>query len=361
MAAPAGRQVDAELDVSGLAREDLVRAYRMIQTSRSIVDREILLRRQNKIHFQISGAGHEAIQTAAGMATRPGHDWFYPYYRDRALALTLGVTAEEMFLQAVGSAEDTASGGRQMPTHWSSPELHIVTTSSTTGTQFLPSVGCAHASKLLAPDGDDLTLVCGGDGHTSEGEFWEAINASCLEQLRIVFLIEDNGYSISTPVECQTAGGSISKLLASFPGLLIEEVDGTNFVASYVAMKKAVEYTRAGMGPALVHAHVTRPYSHSLSDDETAYKPSVERAAEAERDPVVIYPRWMVEEEIIDASTVEEIAREIDLDVQQATERASKSRKPEPGSATRYVYSDTVDPTSAAFATEPEFTGPAIT
>ena len=184
MAAPASREITTELESSGLTQEDLVRAFRMIHMSRRIDDREILLKRQQKIYFQISGAGHEAIQTAAGMAMRPGYDWFYPYYRDRALALTLGVTAEEMLLQAVGSAEDPASGGRQMPTHWSSPELNIVTTSSTTGTQFLPSVGCAHGCQYLNPDKDEVTLVCGGDGHTSEGEFWEALNASCLEKLR---------------------------------------------------------------------------------------------------------------------------------------------------------------------------------
>ena len=181
MAAPAGKQIDdPELENSGLAREDLLRAYRMIQTSRAIDDREILLRRQNKIYFQISGAGHEAIQTAAGMTTRPGYDWFYPYYRDRALCLTLGVTPEQMLLQAVGSAEDTASGGRQMPTHWSSPELNIVTTSSTTGTQFLPAVGCAHASKLMEPDQEEVTLVCGGDGHTSDDPS-AANDCTCVE------------------------------------------------------------------------------------------------------------------------------------------------------------------------------------
>lgn len=233
MAAPAGRQVIMAPDYSGLAQEELVRAFRIIQMSRRLDDREILLKRQQRIFFQVSGAGHEAVQTAAGMAMRPGYDWFYPYYRDRALCLALGITPEMMLLQAVGSGEDTMSGGRQMPTHWSSPELHIVTASSCTGTQFLPATGCAQASRILHPDRDEVTLVCGGDGHTSEGEFWESLNASCLERMPLVYLIEDNGFAISTPVEKQTAGGSISKLVAGFPHLLTLEIDGCDFIACH--------------------------------------------------------------------------------------------------------------------------------
>ncbi len=360
MAAPAGRQI-TELEQYGLEPKDLIRAFRIIYMSRRIDDREILLKRQQRIYFQISAAGHEAIQTAAGMTTRPGYDWFYPYYRDRALCLTLGVSVEQMLLQAVGSIEDTASGGRQMPTHWSSPELNIVTTSSTTGTQFLPAVGTAHAGRYLNPGGDDITLVCGGDGHTSEGEFWEAINASCLEKLPIIFLIEDNGYSISTPVEVQTPGGSISRLLTGFPDLLVLEVDGTDFLASYQAMKRAVEYCRSGIGPALVHAHVIRPYSHSLSDDERLYKTAAERAAERARDPFHRYPQWLVSEGIASHSALEQIMREVDLEIQHATQRALNAEMPAKGSATLYVYSDKVDPTSSAFDTEPHFSGEPLT
>src|SRR5690348_15880376 len=236
--------------------------------ARCLDDREVMLKRQNKIFFQISGAGHEAVQTAAGMVLKPGYDWVVPYYRDRALCLTLGMTPEDMLLQAVGAARDPSSGGRQMPSHWSSPELHIVTGSSPTGTQFLHAVGCAHAKSYVNPDSDEITLVTSGEGATSEGEFWEAVNATCLERLPLLFLVEDNGYAISVPVERQTAGGNIARLLEGFPGLLRVEVDGTNFVESYRALKHATEYCRGGHGPALVHASVTRPYSHSLSDDE---------------------------------------------------------------------------------------------
>ena len=355
MAAFAGRQLSTELDQVGLDREDLIRAFRIIQMSRRLDDRELVLKRQQRIYFQVSGAGHEAVQAAAGMVMRPGHDWFFPYYRDRALCLALGITPEMMLLQAVGSAEDTQSGGRQMPAHFSSPELHIFTVSSCTGTQFVQAVGCAHASRILHPDRDEVTLVCAGEGHTSEGEFWEALNASCLDRLPIIFLIEDNGYAISVPVTRQTPGGSISRLVENFPGLVVLEVDGCDFLASLETMRAAHEHCRRGRGPALVHAHVIRPYSHSQSDDESLYKTEDERAAERRRDPFERYPEWLLAEGILGRETYERMVREIDLEIQQATDRALKSRMPEKGSATLYVYSDKVDPTAKEFETEPDF------
>src|SRR5580698_494086 len=251
-----------------LKPQELIRAFRIMYVARRIDDREILLKRQNRIFFQISGAGHEAIQTAAGMALRPGHDWFYPYYRDRALALALGVTPLDMFLQAVGAEADRASGGRQMPSHWSSPRLHIVTGSSPTGMHFTHAVGCANASRLLDPESDAVTLVTTGEGATSEGEFWESLNVACLERLPLLYVVEDNGYAISVPVEKQTAGGSISRLVLNFPNLAVFECDGTDFLDSYRKVRDAVEHCRRGLGPALVHGTCTRPYAHSYSDDE---------------------------------------------------------------------------------------------
>src|SRR5215472_7961332 len=255
-----------------LSREDLLRAYRIMYLSRRIDDREIVLKRQNKIFFQISGAGHEAIQTAAGLNLQPGHDWFFPYYRDRALCLSLGVSVQDMLLQSVGSESDPSSGGRQMPSHWSSPRLHIVAPSSATGTQFLPAVGCAHAEQYLNISSDAITLVSTGDGATSEGEFWESLNAACLERLAILYLVQDNGWAISVPVEKQTAGGNIARLVERFPGLEVFECDGTDFMASYNTMGEAVDRCRRERAPVLVHATCTRPYSHSLSDVEKDYK-----------------------------------------------------------------------------------------
>src|SRR6204780_805759 len=340
-----------------LGREELIRAYRIMYLSRRIDDREIVLKRQQKIYFQISGAGHEAIQTAAGMLLRPGQDWFFPYYRDRALCLALGVTPQDMMLQAVGSEEDTASGGRQMPSHWSSPRLHIVAPSSATGTQFTPAVGCANAERYLDPSSDAITLVSSGEGATSEGEFWESLNVACLERLPLLYLVQDNGYAISVPVEKQTAGGNLARLVQGFPGLKVLECDGTDFLASYATMAEAVEYCRREHGPALVHASCTRPYSHSLSDDEKQYRPKAEREADAARDPLTRFPEWLATEGFLDAQGLEILTHEVNLELHQATEYALKAPPPQHGSALRFLYSDRVDPASKDFDTEPQFAG----
>ena len=355
----------AAADGSGLSRSakkqldraTLIQALRIMQTSRRIDDREVVLKRQNRIFFQVSGAGHEAIQTAAGLYLCPGFDWFYPYYRDRALALSCGITPKMMMLQAVGAAEDTQSGGRQMPSHWSSRELHVVTGSSPTGSQYVQAIGCAHAGRLMYPDSDEVTLVTSGDGATSEGEFWEAINAACLEKLPVIFLIEDNGFAISVPVEYQTPGGSISKLLSGFPSLLRLEVNGSDFVESWKAMEEAAAHCRAGVGPALVHAHCIRPYSHSLSDDERNYKTEAERAAEALRDPLTLYPAWLIENGVMQESEIAAMFAEIDQELDAVTEYALQAPPPGLGTAMRFLYSPAVDPTSHRFECEPHFSG----
>jgi 2-oxoisovalerate dehydrogenase E1 component len=342
---------------SGLGRDDLIHAFRIMYLSRRIDDREILLKRQSKIYFQISGAGHEAIQTAAGMVLKPGHDWFFPYYRDRALCLTLGVTPEDMLLQAVGAESDPASGGRQMPSHWSNPRLHIVSPSSATGTQFLPAVGCADAQRRLEPGTDAITVATTGDGATSEGEFWESLNVACLEKLAILYLVEDNGWAISVPVEKQTAGGNIARLVSGFPNLKIFECDGSDFLASYTTMSQAVEHCRRQQSPVLVHARCTRPYSHSLSDDERLYKTKAERAAEAARDPVVKFPEWLISQGLLEAHGLELLTHEVELEIQEIAQRVLKAPPPPPGSAMRFLYSPLVDPTSKEFETEPRFSG----
>jgi 2-oxoisovalerate dehydrogenase E1 component len=340
----------------GLTADQLIGAYRIMYTARRLDDREIALKRQNRIFFQISGAGHEAVQVAAGMVLRAGHDWIYTYYRDRALCLTLGVTPYEMLLQAVGAAADPASGGRQMPSHWGHKRFNIVSSSSPTGTQYVQAVGCAEAGRFRKVS-DEITLVASGDGATSEGEFWEAVNAACLNSLPVLFLIEDNGYAISVPIECQTAGGNVSQLLSGFPNLFRQEVDGTDFLASYRVMKDAAAWCREGHGTALVHAHVIRPYSHSLSDDERLYKTSAERQAEAERDPIMLFPKFLADEGIFDRRLLQRITHEIDEEVQDATQQALKAEPPAPESALRHLYSTDIDPSSSEFESEPRFTG----
>jgi 2-oxoisovalerate dehydrogenase E1 component len=359
MVTPVTGEAAGELSTStyGLERDQLIRAYRLMYLSRRIDDREILLKRQNKIYFQVSAAGHEAAQIAAGMVTRPRHDWFFPYYRDRALALTLGVSAVDMLMQAVGAAADRASGGRQMPSHWSSPELHIVTGSSPTGTQFLQAAGCAQAASYVNPGTDEITLVCTGEGATSEGEFWEMLNIASLEKLPLLILVEDNAFAISVPVEKQTPGGSISALVRGYPDLLRREVDGTDFVAAYGTLSEAAAYCRERRGPALVHAHVIRPYSHSLSDDERLYKTEAERALEAARDPLRTFPEWLLAEGVVDRKELDDLRQEVDEMLTAATERALRADPPASGSSLLYLYSDKIDPTSEAFDTEPRFEG----
>jgi 2-oxoisovalerate dehydrogenase E1 component len=356
--APAGTEWLKVARALGLERDNLLQAFRLMQTSRSLDDREITLKQQQKIYFQISAAGHEAIQVAAGLVMKPGYDWFYPYYRDRALCLTLGMTPLSMLLQAVGAASDPSSGGRQMPSHWSDPARHIVSPSSATGTQFVQAVGCAEGLGFLYPNEDRIVLACSGEGATSEGEFWESVNHACLSHAPVIFLIEDNAYAISVPVENQTAGGSISKLLSGFPGLLNAEVrDGTDFLACYKAMRTAAAYCREGRGPALVHAHCTRPYSHSLTDDERFYKTARERADEAARDPLVNFSRFLLEEGLIERHQLDQMVREIQQEIFEDTRLALAAPPPAPESALLYLYSETTDPTSADFDTPAQRTG----
>jgi 2-oxoisovalerate dehydrogenase E1 component len=349
-----------------LGRNELIAAYRTMYLSRRLDDKEIQLKRQNRIFFQISGAGHEAVLTAAGMLLRAGHDWFFPYYRDRALCLSLGMTPNEMLYSAVGAADDPNSGGRQMPSHWGHKALNIASSSSPTGTQFLQAVGAAEAvsraRELGLTDGfqpDEIVFVSAGDGTTSEGEFWESLNTACNLQLPILYLIEDNGYAISVPVEVNTAGGSISKLVSGFPGLRISEVDGCDLEASYAEMKLAIDHVRGGKGPALVHAHVIRPYSHSLSDDEILYRPPEERDADAARDPLTTLPARLKAEGHVTEAELEAIRDEVDALVLAATDDALSKEQPSEETVYFAVYSPDVDPTSEQFDTEddPQFTG----
>ena len=362
--------------VEDLDHHTLLRIYRTMYLSRRLDDREIQLKRQNKIFFQISSAGHEAVCAVMGLLLRPGVDWLFPYYRDRALCLMLGVTPYETLLAGVGAKDDPSSGGRQMPSHWGQPRLNIVSKSSCTGTQFLQAVGAAEATlyyqgraKALAqakkaPLGqyvrhhnDEIVYVSGGDGATSEGEFWESLNVACAKKLPLLYLIEDNGYAISVPIEVQTAGGNISKLVRGCPGLHVAECDGTDPLESYSICKEAAEYCRERRGPALVHAHVTRPYSHSLSDDEKLYKAPEEREEEARRDPISKMALRLVRDGILDQKQIESLEAEIDEEIRAAADQALAAEPPAIDSILANVYSPEVDPISAAFETEPHFHG----
>jgi 2-oxoisovalerate dehydrogenase E1 component len=355
----AGRKPAAH---EGLSREALIQAYRTMLLSRRIDDKEIQLKNQSLIFFQISGAGHEAILTAAGLTLKAGHDWFLPYYRDRALCLTLGMTPLEMFQSAVGAADDPNSGGRQMPSHWGHERLNIVSQSSPTGTQCLHAVGVAEAGMLYERvtgipnraarfESDEVVYVSIGDGTTSEGEFWESLSTACVRKLPVVFLIEDNGYAISVPVEVQTPGGDISRLVDQWPGLKVLRCDGTDLLESYRTMKDAVTWCRARKGPALVHAKCIRPYSHSLSDDERLYKTPSEREAEARRDPVKKFAAFLQAQGFMGDADLATMAKEVDREINDAADAAVKSPKPARDTAGLWVYSPDVDPTGADFDT----------
>ena len=364
----AGAVTSPDGTYEGLTRGDLVRAYRTMLLSRRIDDKEIQLKNQSLIFFQISGAGHEAVLTAAGLHLRAGYDWFYPYYRDRALCLTLGMTPLEMLLAAVGAKDDPNSGGRQMPSHWGHKKLNIPSQGSPTGTQSLQAVGAAEAGMLYEritdiPDRldrfhpDEVVYMSIGEGSTSEGEFWEALNTACQRPAPVLFLIEDNGYAISVPVEVQTPGGDVSKLVESFPNLKLWRCDGTNFLESYRTLGEAVEWVRRERKPAFVHAKVIRPYSHSLSDDERLYKTPEERAGEATRDPITRLRQFLLDEGLASEADFEAIAADVDREIAEATSAALAAPKPAAETADWYVFSPDVDPTSPEFEREPETEG----
>ena len=364
-----------EKTYEGLSSQQLIEMYRLMFLSRRLDDREILLKRQQRIFFQISGAGHEAMLVACGMQLKAGYDWFYPYYRDRALCLSLGMTPLEQLLEAVGAADDPNSGGRQMPSHWGHKKLNIVTQSSPTGTQFLQAVGCAEAGRYFTENpkaankepgdyrefkdvvfhGDEVVFASCGDGTTSEGEFWEALNTAANKKLPVLFVVEDNEYAISVPVEVGTAGGNISRLVAGFPNFHFEEFDGTDPVASYAGFKRAIDYIRGGNGPAFVHGHVIRPYSHSLSDDEKLYRPDAERQRDAERDPITRMQMFLIREGILDENSINKLERSVDQQVQEASDQAVDAVLPARDTYNKFVFSPDLDPRSSAFATPPQF------
>ncbi|MEZ5066427.1 MAG: dehydrogenase E1 component subunit alpha/beta [bacterium] len=360
---------EREITETGLTREQLLALYRNMVLSRALDDEEITLKRKNLIYFQISGAGHEAVLTAIAHELKDGGNWFYPYYRDRALCLMLGMTAKEMLMSAVGALADPNSHARQMPSHWGHRDLNIVSQSSPTGTQVLQAVGCAEASVYYSNHADakregtlhragEVTYVSLGDGTTSQGEFWEGLNSACNLRLPVLFHIEDNGYAISVPVEHQTAGGSISTLVSGFPDLQIVECDGTNPIESLAAVRKCLAHIREGRGPALLHSQVTRPYSHSLSDDHRAYRTQEELEEEEARDCLVTFAHWLTENGVATEADLEKMRADVKAEVKEASEAAQAEAKPEPtrAAAEAHLYSD-IDPTGRDFDSPPSEEG----
>ncbi len=348
-----------------LSKADLKWFLHNIFISRKTDDAEISMKKQNKAFFQISGAGHEGILSATAKVLKPKHDYFIPYYRDRALCIGLGVTPYEMLCQANGNTGDTASHGRQMPAHWGNVKLNIVSKSSCTGTQFLQAVGVAeaglHLKKMKLKDSpvyhdQEIVYVSCGDGTTSQGEFWEGLTTACVNKYPVLFMVEDNGYAISVPVRVQTPGASISVALANFPGLKIFNCDGNCPIESFDTMVEAEKYLRKGLGPVLVHATVTRPYSHSLSDDHSYYRTKDDLADESFRDVFNSFPRFLTDTGLMTSEEAKTALDDAAKEVREAMTKALETAWPSKDTYMDHLYSE-VDPTSSQFETEAKFTG----
>jgi 2-oxoisovalerate dehydrogenase E1 component len=330
----------------GIPRDVLVEDYRQACVSRAIDDREISLQKQGRVFFQISGAGHEALLLGLARHLRPGYDWFFPYYRDLALVLGLGVSPLEVLLQAVGSAEDPSSGGRQMPTHWGFADKNIVTQSSPTGSQCLPAVGCAEAARYISrrphlpgcrAHGDEVTYVSLGEGATSEGEFWESLNTAATLHLPVLFVVADNGYAISVPARDQSPA-PVHEMVAGFRGLAVHHIDGRDYFEVYEQGALAIARVRAGEGPALVHAQVTRPYSHSSADTQSKYRSPEELADEAEHDPITLLQEALISAGILTPEDAKRIQVEARDTVAEAARQALAAGRPDPATITEHVY-----------------------
>ena len=339
----------------GLPIAELVEDLRLALVSRFLDDREIAWQKQNRVFFQISGAGHEALLLALARNLRPGYDWFFPYYRDRSLMLGLGVTPTEILLEAVGSADDPASGGRQMPCHWGYRWLNVVTQSSATGSQCISAVGCAEAARYISrrPQlpgcqayGDELTYVSLGEGATSEGEFWESLNTACTLHLPVLYVVADNGFAISVPSSDQ-APAPISELVKGFRGLHVHKVDGRDYFAVRKMAAKVVPAVRAGVGPALIHATVTRPYSHSAADTQSKYRSADELADEAAHDPIKLLEEELLRAGVITAEQASRLRDEAHQIVADSAKQALAGRRPDPSTVTEHVYVTPVVPAEA--------------
>jgi 2-oxoisovalerate dehydrogenase E1 component len=338
----------------GIDLGEAVDDLRLAHISRFLDDREIALRQQNRAFFQISGAGHEALLLGLARYLRASHDWFFPYYRDRALALALGVTPLEILMEAVGAADDPASGGRQMPCHFGNRELNIVSQTSCTGSQCLPAVGCAEATRYISrrqlpgcvAHGDELTYVSLGEGATSEGEFWESLNTACRLHLPVLYVVADNGYAISVRSTDQ-APAPVSEMVRGFRGLHVVQMDGRDYFEVRRKGADAIARVRIGTGPCLIHATVTRPYSHSLSDDQKKYRISDELQDEAEHDPILVLTRQLIDAGVLTQDAADRIRDEAKETVRTAAEQALAAVRPSPASVVQNVVAPmtvTADP-----------------
>src|SRR5215467_8051751 len=279
-----------------------------------IEERLKILTRQGKISFLASARGHEKIQVGTVMLMTPGHDWFFPYYREKAIAYALGMPVKDIFLHMLSREGDPSSNGRNMPEHFSSRKLHLVSQTACTGTQFLPAVGMATA--LQHDASDVIVYVSSGEGATSEGEFAEAINWATREELPVLFLIQNNGYAISVPQNTQTT--SQIHLIAAGYGLPSYHVDGTWFESMYKVMPRIIQRMRSGGGPALIEAEVVRLDSHSSSDDQTKYRSEEELKKAREHDPILLTEEYILSRGLMAPPDIDKLRSELQAEVNAA-------------------------------------------
>ena len=333
-----------------LEAERLIEAYRLMLRARKVDEKAIILYKQNKCHFQIGCAGHEAVQVAAAFAMRPGKDWSYPYYRDMAFCAAWGMTSREFFLNILNKPEDPNSGGRQMPMHYGHKELNIVSQSSPTGTQFLQAVGAAKGATYLGED--RVVYVSSGEGTTAQGSYHEALNWAAREKLPVVFLIQDNTYAISVHISEQLAGQSVAKIASGYEGLEVAEIDGLDFFASFKAFSTAVDRARRGEGPTVVVAKVVRLQSHSISDNQAKYRSNEDIAKDRQRDPIAMLGAELIKRRIATKDQLADIATSLQKEIDSDASWAEAQEDPAPESCETFVYVD-ADPASAVEEAKP--------
>ena len=338
-----------------LGKDQLLLAYREMVRARLADEKAIVLYKQNKCHFQIGVAGHEAIQVAAALVMKSGKDWFYPYYREMALCGALGMTDREFMLNAMNKEDDPNSHGRQMPMHYGHKKLNIVNQSSPTGTQFLQAVGCALAARCKG--NDDVVYVSAGEGTCSQGDFHEALNWAAREKLPVIFLIQNNKYAISVHISEQLAGESVYKLAAGYDNLDRYEIDGTDYLLSYETMAKAYSRAKNGGGPSMIEAHVPRLQSHSISDNHLKYRSKEDIDKEQERDPINRMRSFLIKEKIANKDELNAIDKEIKTAVDEAAEWAEAQNECNPKDALSHNYND---PDPSILFTEGTATGEEI-
>ena len=343
-----------EHEALGLSDEQAVDMYRKMLLARRLDDRMWTLNRQGRVPFVVSVSGHEGTQVGAAFAIDPSTDWSLPYYRDTAYTLALGVSPLDMFLGVFSKAADPSSAGRQMPNHWSEPDLNIFTASSVVATQFPHACGIAY--QLQAEGRPGVVLVSSGEGATSEGDWHEAMNFAGIHKLPIVFLVQNNMYAISVPAAEEVAGSVVARASGyDIPGV---EVDGNNILEVYGVMSAAVERAREGGGPTLVEAHTYRYYAHTSDDDDKLYRSAEEVELWRRKDPITRHRQYLVESRLLDQATETALEEEVKRAIAEAV--ATADAAPDPKDALSHVYANPITPTVPVIAVEPPPDGESV-